>query len=209
MTNLDLTVEEIEALLETNTLGFPRQDPFPENYFKTGPQAASVLVPLFRDNNEWNLLFIRRSEHINDRHSGQVAFPGGKVDEHDADTIAAALRECAEEVGVAREKVSILGCLNNYRTISNYLVTPVVANIEWPVDLIIDNREVDRVFSIPVRWLSNPDNLLIKERLLPEFDVSIPIYYYQRYDNELLWGITAKITVSLLSSLGFSMPHQP
>ncbi len=209
MAKTDLTIADIEARLRANACLLPKADPFPKNYFRKEPRAASVLVPLFRENDEWNLLFIRRTEHVSDRHSGQVAFPGGKVDAEDNDAVAAALRECKEEIGVAARQINVLGCLKNYRTVSNYLVTPVIATIDWPVDLSIDNTEVDRVFSIPLSWLSDPANFQIKERLLPQFDVSLPVYYYQRYQGELLWGITAKITVSLLMSLGFRFPSAP
>ena len=198
----DLTVEEIKSRLSSHAAGYRIEDPFPENYFSTNPRMASVLVSLFRRDGEWHLLFIRRTEHEDDRHSGQVAFPGGKVDEVDENNIAAALRECHEEIGVGSEHLSVLGCLQDYRTVSNFLVTPVVAVMDWPVEFSLDSIEVDRVFSIPVGWLCDPENLQIKERRLPDFGVSIPVYYFQHYDGELLWGITAKITVSLLTTLG-------
>ena len=84
---------------------------------------------------------------------------------------------------------------------SNFLVTPVVAEIEWPVDVSPDPREVERVFSIPLRWLADPANCKVRARDLPGFDVNIPVYYFDRFDNELLWGITAKIVVTLLNVL--------
>ena len=178
------------------------KDPFPEGYFKKRPKSASVLVPLYRYQDEWHLLFIRRTQHIHDKHSGQVAFPGGKTEQGDVDAVATALRECREEVGISSKHIQVLGCLNEYRTISNFMVTPVIAKIDWPLTLNIDATEVDRVFSIPLNWLSRPDNLQVRERHLSQFGISIPVYYFDRYDGELLWGVTAKITIGLLYSLG-------
>lgn len=103
-------------------------------------------------------IYIRRTEFEGDHHSGQVAFPGGKLEPGDRDAYDVALREAQEEIGLAREDVSILGHLKAYRTISNFLVTPVVAKIKWPVPLVLEQREVSRVFSIPVSWLADPLN---------------------------------------------------
>jgi 8-oxo-dGTP pyrophosphatase MutT (NUDIX family) len=200
-----LTTESISRLLQDE--GDSRlQDPFPQGFFASRPHPAAVLIPLFRHAEEWHILFIRRAENEKDRHSGQVAFPGGRVDPEDEDEVSAALRETHEEIGIPPNRVSVLGELTDYRTVSNYLVRPVVAEIPWPTDLKPDPTEVSRIFSIPLNWLARPENCLERERHLEGFDVSLPVYYFQRYDRELLWGITAKITVELLNSLGLRRP---
>lgn len=201
MTLKNLTTEEIGRLLEQGAGQVPIVDRFPSNYFNTDPRSAAVLVPLYRHLGEWYALFIRRAANEKDRHSGQVAFPGGRVDPGDLDEIGAALRETREEVGLSERQISVLGSLNPYRTVSNYLVTPVVAEIEWPAAVSPDPREVERIFSIPLRWLADPANCQVRTRVLPGFDVNIPVYYFERFENELLWGITAKIVVTLLNVL--------
>ncbi|MET0083476.1 MAG: CoA pyrophosphatase [Sedimenticola sp.] len=200
MTVDDLNTETIRKRLAM-ARGTPLADPYPAGYFSTPPRAASVLLPLYWDE-EWKLLFIRRSHNDDDRHSGQVAFPGGRVDPHDADETAAALREAHEEIGLEERDVTVLGQLSSYRTVSNYLVTPVVAEINWPLTFRLDPTEVSRVFSIPLSWLAEPQNRRINQRHLHGFDVSMPVHYYERYDDELLWGVTAKITVGFLQLLG-------
>lgn len=197
----ELTTQLIKDRLQQAGHNEPKPSSYPEGFFDTPARPASVLVPLFRHQNEWNLLFIRRSEFEGDRHSGQVAFPGGKVDDTDLSATHAALREAEEEVGLIPDQVTVLGELADYRTISNYLVKPVVAEIPWPVNLVPDTREVSRVFSIPLGWLLDPDNHKISERKLDGYQKLIQVIYFQRYDGELLWGITAKLTLSLLSVL--------
>ncbi|PLX62938.1 NUDIX hydrolase [Sedimenticola selenatireducens] len=197
---LDCTI--ISRILADRGHQVPEPVEYPEGYFSAPPEPASVLIPLFRDIDGWRVLYIRRSEHEADRHSGQVAFPGGKLDAVDRDAHDAALREAQEEIGLDPEHVSILGNLKSYRTISNYLVTPVVAEINWPVPLVLDSREVSRVFIIPVTWLADPANHQISRRALNNADASVQVIHFQRYEGELLWGITAKLTVSLLNLIG-------
>ena len=198
----ELTTKTIGERLEQGAGEVPIVDIFPPGYFGDEPKSAAVLVPLFRDSGDWHALFIRRAANARDRHSGQVAFPGGRVDAADRDEIEAALREAREEIGLQERRVRVLGSLRPYRTVSNFLVTPVVGEIAWPATIAPDPREVERVFSIPLRWLADPANRQVRPRQLPGFGVEIPVYYFERFDDELLWGVTAKIVVALLEVLG-------
>lgn len=202
MSQYELDCTAISGILADRGHQVPEPVQYPEGYFTAPPQPASVLMPLFRDVDGWRVLYIRRSEHEDDCHSGQVAFPGGKLEAVDCDAHDAALREAREEIGLDPQHVSILGNLKSYRTISNYLVTPVVAEIKWPVPLVLDRREVSRVFSIPVTWLADPENHQVSWRALNDVDASVQVIHFQRYEGELLWGITAKLTVSLLNLIG-------
>lgn len=170
-------------------------------------RRAAVLVPLFWHQQQWHLLFIRRCERAGDRHSGQVAFPGGRTDPTDANSIATALRETHEEIGLAPQHVSIMHALADYHTVSNYLVTPVVGVVPWPYSYRLQPSEVDRLFSIPLNWLCDQQNVQVRDRSYrPDDDpalraMDIKVVYFDRYDGELLWGATARMVIAFLKSL--------
>ena len=164
---------------------------------------AAVLLPLYQLDDGWHLIFIRRAEHAHDRHSGEVGFPGGRWQSTDPDCTATALREAEEEIGLAPSTVSLLGELPPFRTVSQFLVTPVVGCIPWPQPLRPDPREVSRIFSIPLAWLGNPGHH--RTRVYPARDhpQARDLVFFDDYDGERLWGVTARITLDFLSCLIF------
>ncbi len=162
-------------------------------------RPAAVLVPLLFMDNQWSLLFTRRTETVNS-HKGQVSFPGGAADEGDSSPEATALREAYEEIGLPPEHVRILGRLHSRPTISSFLITPVVGRVHLPGDFRISPDEVSRVFTIPLDWLADPANHEERPRTTP-VGYYENIIYFQPYDGEILWGITARITLDLLEVL--------
>ena len=165
-------------------------------------REAAVLIPFLRIEDSWHILYIRRAQFEGDRHSGQVAFAGGKRDKSDINLEFTALREAKEEVGLLPEDVTLLGRLNHHHTISEFRVTPYVGIIPWPYSLILDEVEVARAFTMPLSWLADKSNYRIENRQHPESNRPWPIIYYDHYDGELLWGATARITLSLIEVLG-------
>jgi 8-oxo-dGTP pyrophosphatase MutT (NUDIX family) len=147
---------------------------------------------------EWYLLYIRRSEHLQD-HRGQVAFPGGAKEASDRDLEETALREAEEEVGIHPTDVRLLGVMDEFLTISDFLVMPFVGVIPWPYSLRISQDEVAQVFHVPLRWLSAPANFSIRPTELRGGVVDV--IYYEPYEGQVLWGITALITIRLLKIL--------
>ena len=120
-----LTSEQIKARL----MAVPKQpqhNPYPAGFLNERQAPAAVLIPLQRRKDGWHVIYIRRTEMPHDRHSGQVAFPGGRVEAEDADIVAAALREAKEEIDMAPQQVRVLGRLSDFITVTNYNVTPVV-----------------------------------------------------------------------------------
>jgi 8-oxo-dGTP pyrophosphatase MutT (NUDIX family) len=117
--------------------------------------AASVLVPLVLRADGLNVLLTRRTEHLRD-HAGQISFPGGRAERHDADAAATALREAEEEIGLPRTAVDILGELPHYTTVTRYRVTPVVALVSPPFTLRLDDFEVAEAFEVPLQFLMTP-----------------------------------------------------
>jgi 8-oxo-dGTP pyrophosphatase MutT (NUDIX family) len=199
MTNLDkLSKTQIQSRLHDQ--GEITYDVPPE-MLKSDSREAAVLVPFLRINDAWHLLFIRRTTFEGDRHSGQVAFAGGKREVEDIDLQATALREAEEEIGLQLKDVEILGKINHHHTISQFQVTPYIAVVNWPYPLKLDQTEVARAFTIPLNWLANEQNYKIDERFHPESNKSWPTIYYDYFDGELLWGATARMTLSLLDVL--------
>ena len=192
-----LTAEQIAQRL-TQSGSVETDEPYPPGLLKEPLRPAAVLIPLLRIEGEWHVLFIRRAEHAEDLHSGQVAFPGGGSHPRDKDLITTALREAYEEIGLAPADVRILGTLNEFITISSYRVTPVIGVMPWPYHLILDPNEVSRAFTIPLEWLANPDNHSIQERILPPPYRPASVIYFQPYDGELLWGASARFALGLV-----------
>ena len=202
-----LTKAEIQARLKAAySPELLPESPYPEGMLDSNPQLAAVLILFLQKEDGWHLLFIRRTEMPNDRHSGQVAFPGGRCDPLDPDVEAAALREAQEEVGVDPADVRILGRVQDMLTITNYRVSPIVGTIPWPYKFTPQAEEVDRIFSIPLEWLADPKNYEVKMRGLQILGRDIPVIYFDKYVGELLWGASARITILLLEALGLASP---
>ncbi len=163
------------------------------------PQHAAVLMPLVQDEQHgsgWSLLYIQRSEQPGDPHSGQVAFPGGRVEAEDVDPRATALREAQEEVGLLPQDLHVVGQLDPVPTGTNYLVVPVVASLRWPVPLTLQESEVARVFTLPLSWLSDPANV---ERR--EWRTGVSSWFFKRRDGAQLWGASAAMTLRLIEAI--------
>lgn len=207
MTNnsFHLTVDEIITRLKKAREKTILRDSFhstiPDDYFREPPRQAAVLVPLFREGKDWSVLYTRRNEALPE-HSGQVAFPGGRSDADDRTPEETALREAYEELKILPQDVLILGQLPTLRTISNYCVTPVVGMIPWPYSFTLAPDEVSQVFSIPLRWLASKDNIELRQRELPAGQKPLKVVYFKPFQGELLWGVTAEITLTLLTVLG-------
>jgi 8-oxo-dGTP pyrophosphatase MutT (NUDIX family) len=196
----DLSESEITRRLAAAPLG-PAEDDFAASWMPAAPRPAAVLIPFLRVADAWHILFTRRTEMVAD-HKGQVAFPGGRADPGDPSPEFTALREANEEIGLNPGDVNVLGCLKKLPTITNYCVTPVVGVIPWPYPLRLEAIEVCRAFCIPLTWLADPAHREIRTRTLPGTAAPLPVIYFQHYDGELLWGVSAQITVNLLTALG-------
>ena len=120
------------------------------------PLHAAVLVAIVMREQPMVLL-TQRTVHLS-THSGQIAFPGGKTDAHDADAAATALREAQEEVGLDPHFVQVLGNLPTYTTGTAFIITPVVALVQPDYLMTPNTHEVADVFEVPLQFLMNPAN---------------------------------------------------
>jgi 8-oxo-dGTP pyrophosphatase MutT (NUDIX family) len=156
-------------------------------------RRACVLVPLVRDDSGWSILFSRRSANLA-AHSGQVAFPGGAVEEGEA-LEAAAIREAEEEVGIRGPSVELIGRLDDLITNSGFLVAPFVGVIRERIDYVLHEAEVEEVFEVPIDAIldvSQPEVRYVAFR-----DRRYPAYFYRYGDNEI-WGLTGRMLKSFL-----------
>lgn len=155
---------------------------------RTGPATpAAVLVPLINRPDGIQVLFTERSADLPD-HAGQISFPGGRVEPGDADADVAALREAEEEVGLPRERITLLGRLADYETVTGYRVTPVVGWVEPPFALKADPVEVADVFEVPLAFLLEPVNQQRHFRMVNDVRRD---YYAIPYGERYIWGATA------------------
>jgi 8-oxo-dGTP pyrophosphatase MutT (NUDIX family) len=157
---------------------------------------AAVLMPLAKIEDEWHLLYTRRTDKV-EHHKSQVSFPGGRCDPEDRSAEDTALREADEEIGLARSDVRVLGRLRELITITGYKVTPIVGVIAWPRTFRVHMIEVSRVFTMPLQWLADRRNRL-------EFNPlgsNRTVIAYFPHDGELLWGATARMTVDFIHAI--------
>jgi 8-oxo-dGTP pyrophosphatase MutT (NUDIX family) len=163
-----------------------REPPFSDQ----PPSQAAVLIPVVM-RPEPTLLLTQRPAHMR-THSGQIAFPGGKVDEDDPGPVATALREAQEEVGLASEWVEVLGSLPGYFTGSAFHITPVVGLVRPGFSLAPNPQEVSEVFEVPLSYVMNPAH---HRRHVVDWDgvvrqwFSMP--YLQGEAERFIWGATA------------------
>jgi len=159
-------------------------------------RAAAVLVPVVAREVPAFLLTQRSSGLAS--HSGQVAFPGGRIDEGDADPAAAAMRESEEEIGLRREFVSPLGYLDPYLSGTGFRIVPVVALVKPGFSLALNPREVTDAFEVPLDFLMSPDN---HARHSSEWQGVTRSYYAMPYGGRYIWGVTAGIIRRLYERL--------
>lgn len=164
---------------------------------RAGSTAAAVLIPVIAHPGGLTVLFTQRTPHLR-AHAGQVSFPGGRAEPGDPSVEFTALRETGEEIGLAPERVQVIGRLPDYHTRTGYRVAPVVGLVEPPLELLPDPGEVDHVFEVPLAFLLDPRN---QQRRTREFQGRTVGFYVFEYDARTIWGATAGILVNLYRML--------
>jgi 8-oxo-dGTP pyrophosphatase MutT (NUDIX family) len=159
-------------------------------------RAAAVLIPI-TNRTEPGVILTQRPDFLRS-HAGQVAFPGGKIDDSDADEIAAALREAHEELAIPPAQVNVIGATDVYFSGSGYRITPIVGIIPPDLDLIANPDEVEDWFEVPLSFLMNPANAVQKSANWQGFD---RIYYDMDWQGRRIWGVTAGIIANFVRRL--------
>jgi len=156
-------------------------------------KPAAVLMPIIETTGGARVILTKRSARLQ-HHPGQVAFPGGRIDDTDADAAAAALRESDEEIGLRPANVEILGQLAPHETVTSYTVTPFVGRIRAPFIPVPEAGEVAEVFSVPLAFLLDPASYRIERR---QWRGVWRAYYVAPYGPYYIWGATARMLKGL------------
>jgi 8-oxo-dGTP pyrophosphatase MutT (NUDIX family) len=159
-------------------------------------RAAAVLIPI-TDRAEPGVILTQRPTWLRS-HAGQVAFPGGKVDDSDENSIFAALREAEEELNIPPARVEVIGVADTYYSGSGYSIAPVVGIIPPDLELQPNPQEVEDWFEVPLAFLLDPANSIKKET---NWNGQQRSYYDMQWGERRIWGVTAGIIANLVRRL--------
>ena len=192
------------ALAHDPLRAVPVGNSLPSFSHKLPPKPGSVLILLYEKNGSIEFPLIKRPEYIG-AHGGQVSLPGGKA-EPGEDSIATALREAQEEIGVDPSGIKVLGRLSDFFVVpSNFLVTPVVATAHEVPLFRPDPYEVSRILYGNINALLSPDAIRVKEILAAgTFRMNAPHF---EIENEVVWGATAMMLNELRMILQEILPE--
>ncbi len=166
------------------------------------PEAA-VLIPLTRKELDPEIIFTRRSSHLN-THGGEVAFPGGKRDPEDGSLLHTALRESREEIGLPVDQVDMLGSTGDVISRFGIKVTPYVGVVEPGVELVANPHELDRIFQVPVSFFLDAERVRTDALSYRHMTFHVPAWQFGEYQ---IWGLTAIMLVEFLNlAAGANIP---
>ncbi|QUJ76203.1 CoA pyrophosphatase [Sulfitobacter albidus] len=188
---MDHRIDHFRARLAQTGIGSSDFDLNPDTVLPEGRKLrpAGVLAPIVRNGDALSLLLTKRSAALK-HHPGQIAFPGGKQDESDADVIAAALREAHEEIGLHPDNVEVLGTLAPHETVTSFSVTPVIGVVKSPFDIVPEPGEVEEVFAVPLDHVLDPANYIVESR---RWRGQKRHYFVVPYGPYYIWGATARM----------------
>jgi len=202
MSDADIFARHVEVIRRKLSIVTPA----PREALANKSNAAAVLMPLFERGGELHIVYIRRSDHVAS-HRGQVAFPGGRVDPADATLLDAALREAHEEVGIHPSTVEVIGAFPTmHTTTSGIVVAPFVGVIPSDTLLTPQLSEVAQIFDVPLTALRDPNYRGDYEWKRDGPDGRSSKFPAILYDNQVIWGLTLRITLGLLELLDGDAP---
>ncbi|HET6923575.1 MAG TPA: CoA pyrophosphatase [Anaeromyxobacteraceae bacterium] len=159
-------------------------------------RPAAVLVPLFEKDGAAHVLLTRRRADLR-RHAGQISFPGGRVDEGDESTLAAALREAEEEVGLAPQRVEVLGELSEQLVVvTGFRLTPWVGRVPYPYPFAPHPGEVEEILEVPLDLLARPG--AHRTETWEAFGMKHEVHFFS-LGRDTVWGATARVLSELLA----------
>ena len=160
-------------------------------------QRSAVLVGIIEKSGIPNLVLTKRTQKLH-KHSGQIAFPGGKRETHDKSDEETAIREAYEEIGLKPDDFTKLGELQFHYTATGFEIRPVVGLIHEGVEFTKNDNEVDEIFTVPLSFVLDPKNYVIISKPFGSEKLS---FYAISYKNYYIWGATAAMIRSLAERL--------
>lgn len=194
-------MSDLAERLGTALARAPSEPPLEGDYSELRANAskdAAVLIAV-TDRAEPGLILTVRREHLR-THAGQIAFPGGRVEENE-DPVSAALREAQEEILLDPAKVDLVGTIERYRTVTGYIVTPVLGVVPPDLPLEPHEHEVAELFEAPLAYVLDPTN---QRRQSALFQGRERHYYEIMWNERRIWGATAALIVNLSRRLQWS-----
>jgi 8-oxo-dGTP pyrophosphatase MutT (NUDIX family) len=190
-----------ESLIKKNLFEFnsPSRIRLQDDYFVSSAVLFSILP---KGNEPFELVLIHRT-NTGRKHRGEMSFPGGKFEPKvDTTLMDTAFREAEEEVGVSRDQLELLGCLNDFPTMTKYIITPFIARIDPRTELNREEKEVQEILKVPIDFFINRSNF--HEKAIDVKNERFPIFYYNYYKKKprkhyLIWGATAHMIVTFIN----------
>jgi len=187
-----------DPALAGEAYGDHRLNPDLKQFFlRDGLHDAAVLVPVVDHAGGATVILTERSSRLR-QHSGQIAFPGGRIDPTDSSPEDAALREAEEEIGLDRALIQVVGRMPDYVTGSGYRIRPVLSVVQSDFALVLNTDEVEDAFEVPLSFLMDPANHRRESRIWQERE---RFFYTMPYGERFIWGITAGILHMLYERL--------
>ena len=154
---------------------------------------AGVMVLLFQREEEYTVILNRRTRMVG-HHKGEISFPGGRMEAGDEGLLDTALRETFEEMGISREKIQVLGRIDDMQTKTGYMIRPFVGVIDYPYNYKLSNEEVEEVLELPVADLFSPEYQRDEIYIAGKKQAKAPVYVYE---GNVVFGATARILHNL------------
>jgi 8-oxo-dGTP pyrophosphatase MutT (NUDIX family) len=161
----------------------------PQHIQGEGVKNSAVMILFINKQNIPHLIFTKRTEWV-ETHKGQISFPGGMRDAVDVDLFQTARRETFEEIGIRPEQIQLLGQLDDFYTVTNFIISPFVGFLANDFLYQINEREVAKVLEVPLSLFLRSDRFEVKK--WPYQNKLYNVYFYH-YQQEVIWGATAFI----------------